>query len=153
MRRGTLSAIVGGAFLLGAAVLWWESTGEQYAGTGTGTANNAVFYPRILLIGVFVLATTVVVVGMARRGDPVDPLDWRTLGAMLAVTAAYALLIPEIGFLFSSILYCVATPLLLGYRRWVVVLPVAAIFPTVAWYTFWIVLKMSLPRSPWFDWM
>ena len=153
MLRGTLSAIVGGAFLLGAAVLWWESTSEQYALTGTGTVNNAVFYPRILLIGVFVLATIVVIRGVMRRGGPVDRLDWRTFTGMLVATAAYALLIPEIGFLFSSILYCLATPLLLGYRRWVVVVPVAVVFPAVTWYVFRIALKMSLPRSPWFDWM
>ena len=153
MRRGVLSAIFGGAFLLGAAALWWESTSEKYAFTGTGTVKNAVFYPRILLIGVFILATVVVVRGLVRRGEPVERSDWLTLAGMVVVTSAYTLLLPQIGFLFSSVLFVAVLPVLLGYRHLFVVLPLAVIFPSLTWYIFWITLKMSLPKSPWFDWM
>lgn len=99
----------------------------------------------IILIGPQAGATT------AKSGD----IDHRRLGeyhtgqalALLALMAAYALLLRPAGFLISTVAFLTLGAVILGERKLHILLPIAAIAAGSVWYLVQVVLGIFL--SPW----
>ena len=151
MRRGTQDILFGAVMLAIAAFFWWESGAARYQTAMVGHSFGPAFYPRILLVLWLLLAGLLVARGAVRRGEPVAAQAWRPLAGFVAITGAYIWLVTAIGFLFSSVLLCLASTIYLGYRRPVPVVAVSLGVPLLLWYLFVFVIRMPLPASPWFD--
>lgn len=139
------------AFLLAAGVMLAESfTGSGTMESRVAHAMGPAFFPRIVLVLLLVLSLAAVVEAVRGRiGAGPVPRAAPTIGMILA-TGAYVWLVGAIGFLLASIAYLVACPIVLGYRRYGVVLPLALIYAVAVWYVFQRVLQIVLPSSPWF---
>lgn len=145
------AAAVAFAFLLGGALMLAES----YSGAGAmrsrvAHAMGPAFFPRIVLVLLVALALAALVEAMrglvASRALPQRAMMF----GMIAATIAYVWLVGAVGFLLASVAFVAICPVVLGYRRWAVVVPLAAIYAVVVWYVFQRVLQIVLPNSPWF---
>ncbi|MEZ5729384.1 MAG: tripartite tricarboxylate transporter TctB family protein [Burkholderiaceae bacterium] len=139
------------AFLLGGAVMLVES----YAGAGelqsrVKYAMGPAFFPRIILVLLMLLALAAVVEAARGRAAAASVPRLANALAMAGATGAYVWLIGSIGFLLASCAFALVCPLLLGYRKLAVLLPLAAVYATTVWYVFDKVLQIVLPASPWF---
>jgi putative tricarboxylic transport membrane protein len=151
MMRLSGSSWVGAALLLGSALLWYETFDEAYQLSMSTSGRGPVFFPRMLLTGISLLALCVFLQGLREQADAIDRRAVKTTLAVMALTAAYIVAIEQAGFLLASIAYTALLPLLLGYRRVWISLPLALVFSLVAWYVFQELFLIVLPSSPWFD--
>ena len=152
MRRGALDVVYGGTLLGAGAFLWWETTDPKYADTmGLGVASDPAFYPQILLSFWLGLAALMVIRGLVRAGPPIEGQAWPRIAGTATLLALYSWCITAIGFLFASVLICLALMLMLGYRGRTGLALVGLGFPLLTWYVFEFLLKIPLPNSPWFD--
>jgi len=73
---------------------------------------------------------------------------WGLLAAILIVIAAYFLSLKAIGFALSSMAFMMIFMVLLGYRRWPVLVAVAILTPLSIWWAFYGWLQVPVPTSP-----
>ena len=141
-----------GAFAIAVgALLWWETTKPKYQVDKVQDYGfDPAFFPRILIVMWILLAAAMILRGLTRLKLPADEQDWRTLAGALACTFAYAAAINWIGFLFASIAFAAVIIPLLGFRKPLIALAIASLFPLATWYCFVFLLKIPLPASPWF---
>jgi hypothetical protein len=151
MRRSMRDLVYGLVLLAIGGFLFWETTRPKYADVmGLGMATDPALYPRVLLKIWLLVVGTLVVRGFIMAGERGEPLRWwRLLGIVLA-TAAYGWLMSAIGFVASSVAFCLAAPPMLGYRRPPTLLAVGIGLPVLIWAVFTYALQISLPTSPWF---
>ena len=149
MRQRTPDLIAATAFLAGVAVLTWESQAEVYLESGQSLAHNAVFYPRILLGLTALLASMLFVAALSRRGVRVraGATSYGRVAALAGVVSLYVIAMPLLGFLASTIAFLAIAPVMLGFRGWVTIALVAALFPLVSWWLFVSFLKIPLPGA------
>lgn len=142
-----------GAIMLFLAVaLLFETTRPQYAGIESlNYGFPPSFYPRILLSFWTVLSVIVIVRGLRDRRSPAQgtQVSLRLVGA-IAVTAGYVWLLGQAGFLISTILFVLTFLVVVGYRQWLIIAAVTAVFPVSAWWLLNGPLRLVLPTSPWF---
>ncbi|MDF1584826.1 tripartite tricarboxylate transporter TctB family protein [Marinimicrococcus flavescens] len=152
MRRDRLDLIFGAAMLVLAGLLWREAGALDAGNTGFfGFGFDPGFFPRILLGFWAALSLVVLLRGLRGSALRVQAPSWPQLASLMALTAGYVLSITLIGFAFASVAFLLILLPVLGYRRPLVVLPVAVIFPLLTWYVFVFILQIILPVSPWFD--
>ncbi len=139
------------AFMALAALLMGETFRDEYHQSRAGYAMGPAFYPRIVLALIMAMAVLVVVDAFRGEGGRVrlDGLG-RVLG-LVGITIAYGIGIGILGFAISSIVFVIATALVLGYRRLEIVVPVAVAYAFGVWALFQKVLLIILPSSPWFS--
>ncbi len=142
--------IIGG-LLLAVAASYYRLTYDIEVGLASDLLGPK-FVPRLLAILLAVASTILVVRSWWARpgveespppaGDAPQRLVWT-----LAITVAYLLLLPHVGYLLLTPIYLGAFACLLGYRAWK---PLAgtAIGVTVALYViFAALLRVRLPRG------
>ena len=152
LRSGTAAALVAALFLLSGVVMLLEShSGAGAMQSRLTHAMGPAFFPRIVLLLILPMALAAGIAALREGGTPVRMQRAATVLGMMAATGLYVWLISAVGFLFASMAYSVACPLLLGYRnpRWL--LSLAILYSVAAWFMFHRVLKIILPGSPWFD--
>ncbi|MBY6058552.1 tripartite tricarboxylate transporter TctB family protein [Leisingera daeponensis] len=113
-------------------------------------------FPKILSV-MAVLAALFVLLGFEKGAEDPKPMDinYRRLTdyklgqalALLALMAAYALLLRPAGFLPATVGFLAAGACILGERKLHIMLPVAALAAGVVWYLVQEVLGIFL--SPW----
>ncbi|MEM6676532.1 MAG: tripartite tricarboxylate transporter TctB family protein [Pseudomonadota bacterium] len=113
-------------------------------------------FPKVLAVLSCVTAL-IILLGFESNGGRVKDgeIDYRRLLqyklgqalALLGLMVAYALLLRPAGFLISTASFLVIGSVLLGERRWHILLPVAAIAAGGVWYLVQVVLGIFL--SPW----
>ena len=148
------------AFLGGAAVMVYESFSDVYQTSGAGVAQNAVFYPRIVLAAIALLALLLAASALTRGRQPskaqasatladegAAAFGWKPVIAIVMSTTIYAALMPFAGFLVSTLLFVAVAPLLLGFRRWKVLALMIALFPLGSWLLFTRMIHIPLPAS------
>lgn len=115
-------------------------------------------FPKILSI-IGVLLALFVLVGPRRPAEDESPeIDYRRLNdyhwgrtlALLGLMVAYALSLHPIGFLVSTSLFLILGGLILGERRWLPLVAVAAVTTGGVWYLVQEVLGIFLTPLPWF---
>jgi len=149
--RSQSHAVFAGFLLLAGAGLLIHSYDARYEGMGVGAAVTPMFYPRILLWLWVLLAMALVVKPLMGKERNVPTQRWPALLGIVATAGAGAALMNVIGFLFSSILFCLAASLQMGYRRPLGLVLTGIVFPLATWYLFQKLLMIPLPVSPWFQ--
>ncbi len=125
---------------------------------------NMVFLPNTMpkwlsILGVIV--GLIVVIQSGPKADvEIDPseIDYRNLRQyklgqaffLLGLMVAYALLLRPIGFLTATTLFLAVGSIILGERKYIVLIPVAVFTAFLIWYLVQEVLGIFLRPWPWF---
>lgn len=137
-------------FMAMALLLWEESFRDDYHLSRASHATGPAFYPRIVLTGMVLLSLLVIVDAFRKESGTVKLDGAGAVFGLIAITVVYGIAMFWIGFLLSSFMFIVAASLALGYRNFLVVIPVAATYAVAVWFTFQEILLIILPASPWF---
>ncbi len=125
---------------------------------------NMTFLPNVLpkwlsVIGAFVGLAVLVQSGPGTGGQTADDdidignLRQYKLGQailLLVLMVAYALLLRPVGFVTTTTLFLVLGAMILGERRYVLLVPVAVLSAFLIWYLVQEVLGIFLRPWPWF---
>lgn len=116
--------------------------------------------PKWLSILGGIIGFVVLIQSGPKPADEVDPtdIDVRNLQQyklgqaifLLVAMVIYALLLRPIGFLAATVLFITIGGMILGERRYVVLVPVAAVAALFIWYLVQEVLGIFLRPWPWF---
>ncbi len=145
---GTL--LVGLAFAAATVALGLHSFSDIYETAYQTAGRGPVFFPRILLSAMLLLSLLVVLDGLRQKPLQLPARETRTVLAAIAVTALYVFSITAIGFLLATVVFLFLLPLILGYRRLVILAPFSLGYAIGTWYLFEEVFQIILPKSPWF---
>ena len=112
-------------------------------------------FPKVLSV-LGVIASTVILLGLEKGESTPSDIDYRRLGdyhlgqaiALLGLMIAYALCLRPIGFILSTGIFLVLGSVILGERKWHVMIPVAAIATLIVWYLVQEVLGIYLRPFP-----
>lgn len=109
-----------------------------------------------LICGIFILAlSTVLVVGAFKSGTESRPLwekgQWIKPALALAVTVAYVLLIPRLGFIVSTALFLAAWQIVVEREKPIKTVLITVIGTASMWFIFERLLRVPLPNGilPW----
>ena len=116
-------------------------------------------FPKVLAV-MAVLTALVIVLGLEKpAGDP-KPLDinYRRLGdykvgqalGLLVLMVAYALLLRPAGFLLSTVGFLILGSVVLGERKFHIMIPVSLLAAGIIWYLVQVVLGIFLRPWPFF---
>ena len=113
---------------------------------------STVFFPRIILILWIALSAILIVNGLRRRGSQQDRQRVMAVGlpgsfSVLAMIIASALAVWLTGLLLGGAVSMIAVGVALGYRRWVILIPVSVALPVVVYFALGHVAKISLPSG------
>ena len=112
-------------------------------------------FPKVL--SVLGIATALVIVLGLEKGEPkVGEIDYRRLWEynigqavlLLALMVAYALLLRPAGFLLSTSGFLILGAVILGERRFILTIAIAAFATGVVWYLVQVVLGIFLRPLP-----
>lgn len=112
-------------------------------------------FPKVLsLFGI--VACCVILFSIEKGEQKVGDIDYRRLReynigqavALLALMVAYALCLRPLGFLLSTVLFLVLGSVILGERKWHVMILVAGIATFIMWYLVHQVLGIYLSPFP-----
>jgi putative tricarboxylic transport membrane protein len=125
---------------------------------------NMVFLPNTMPKWLSVLGVIVGLVVVIQSGPEASTeidsseIDYRNMRQyklaqalfLLVLMVAYALLLRPIGFLTATTLFLAGGSIILGERRFIVLVPVAVITAVMIWYLVQEVLGIFLRPWPWF---
>jgi len=125
---------------------------------------NMVFLPNTMprwlsILGVIVGLVVVIQSGPKANAEiDAGEIDYRNMRQyklaqalfLLGLMVAYALLLRPIGFLASTTLFLAGGSMILGERRYIVLIPVAVFTAFLIWYLVQEVLGIFLRPWPWF---
>ena len=114
-------------------------------------------FPKVLSIAGIILSLTVVL-GIEKGEVKVGDIDYRRLHehklgqalALLGLMVAYAILLRPAGFLLATSGFLIGGSVILGERRWIVMIVVSAIATFGIWYLVQEVLGIFLLPLPFF---
>ncbi len=133
-------------FSLGAFLL---AHSYSVADLATAASFGPQFFPRIILWVWLLLAACMTVEAMFLKGKQDKGQHWAGLLSAVALTGLACLLLPLAGFLPVSLIFMLAYPWALGYRRVTILVPLAVLFSLATWYVFNEILLIPLPEVPW----
>ena len=114
-------------------------------------------FPKVLSIAGIILSL-IVVLGIEKGEVKVGDIDYRRLHeyklgqalALLGLMVAYAILLRPAGFLLATSGFLISGSVILGERRWIVMIVVSAIATFGIWYLVQEVLGIFLRPLPFF---
>ncbi|EKU50532.1 tripartite tricarboxylate transporter TctB family protein [Staphylococcus massiliensis] len=118
-----------------------------------GDANGPLYFPIIVGSILCIMSVVYLFQEFRKRHERFDffkPfLNQRTLKLLvgsIVTIVVYALIFERVGFLISTILFLgIIMFLVNGHKKWLLNIVVSIIFSTVLWYTFSVLLGVSLP--------
>ncbi len=114
-------------------------------------------FPKVLSV-LGILTSLIILFGLEKSEAKVGDIDYRRLGdyhlgqalLLLALMVAYALCLRPLGFIFSTAGFLILGSVILGERKWHIMVPVALIATGVVWYLVQQVLGIYLRPLPGF---
>ena len=114
-------------------------------------------FPKVLSV-LGIAASFIILFGLEKSEEKIGEIDHRRLGdyflgqavLLLALMVLYALCLRPLGFLFSTSAFLIIGSLILGERKWHVMIPVAFIATGSVWYLVQEVLGIFLRPLPMF---
>lgn len=114
-------------------------------------------FPKVLSI-LGMAASLVILLGLEKGEAKEGEIDYRRLGDyhlgqaifLLALMVAYALCLRPLGFLFSTSAFLILGAFILGERKWLAMVPVAAVATLLVWYLVQEVLGIYMRPLPGF---
>ena len=112
-------------------------------------------FPKVLSI-LGIVASMIIVLGLEKAEQKEHDIDYRRLTEynlgqavlLLALMVAYALCLRPVGFLISTSVLLIAGAMILGDRKWHVMIPIAVIASLVVWYLVQQVLGIYMRPLP-----
>ena len=112
-------------------------------------------FPKVLSI-LGIVACGIILFGLEKGETKTGDIDYRRLHeyklgqaiALLALMAAYAVCLRPVGFILSTAAFLILGSVILGERKWQVMIPVAAIATFVVWYLVQQILGIYLRPLP-----
>jgi hypothetical protein len=140
---GLMFLVLGIVFALGST---------RYA-MGSPARPGPGYFPLLLsllmaMLGAIVLFKSLVI--EAEDGDPIGPIAWRPLLAIVASIGAFALLIDRLGMVVSIPLLVLLASLAGDELRWRAMLVSAAVLTAASWLIFVRGLQVAIPVWPGF---
>ncbi len=145
------TALIGLVVLLGTLFLIYHTVNPVYQTSLLTAGRGPVFFPRLLLGAIALLAVIVLVQAKPLDHDKLRPAVVLRTVAAIVCAGIYIQAITAVGFVISSILFALLMPIIMGYRRLTILIPLAAFYCVIVWYIFEKVFLIILPSSPWFD--
>mgnify|MGYP005991696175 CR=1 FL=1 len=148
-------------FLMGTCIVYgytaWFTMDESLA---PFMRRNPVWpssFPKILSI-LGIGASIIILFGLEKSEDKIGEIDHRRLGdyflgqavVLLGLMVVYALCLRPLGFLFSTSAFLILGSVILGERKWHVMIPVAFVATGAVWYLVQEVLGIFLRPLPMF---
>lgn len=117
----------------------------------TDASLSPQFFPRVAMAAV-VLAGLGMILTVRQRNDVLPVVEmsgegWKRAAFAAANIVLYAILLPLVGFFASSALFIFAMAVSAGYRRMLIVIPTAILFPLATVYVFRWGLRVLLPSG------
>lgn len=114
-------------------------------------------FPKVLSIA-GIISSLIVVLGIEKGEEKVGDIDYRRLHeyklgqalALLGLMVAYAILLRPAGFLLATSGFLIGGSVILGERRWIVMIVVSTIATFGIWYLVQEVLGIFLRPLPFF---
>lgn len=137
-RRAALPArdlIAGAAILVFCAVAYAITLTIAKAPAALAQNVQPASFPRLVIGTIAVLALIMMGLSFARPGKPAGPVPLLVpvTGAMMI---GFVVAFDVLGIVSAMILFCFVMPLLWGERRWLLVLPLALLFPAAVYAIF-----------------
>lgn len=117
----------------------------------TDASLSPTFFPRVGMTAL-ALAGLGVILSVGERSDVLPFVamtreEWKRAFLAGGNIVLYALLLPLFGFLASSALFIFGMAVTAGYRRMLVIVTTAILFPVITIYVFRLGLKVLLPSG------
>ena len=114
-------------------------------------------FPKVLSV-IGIAASFIILFGLEKGEEKIGEIDYRRLGdyfigqaiLLLGLMVVYALCLRPLGFMFSTSAFLIIGSLILGERKWHVMIPVALIATGSVWYLVQEVLGIFLRPLPYF---
>ena len=140
------------ALLLSVGALLWHTASDRYDFDPLFDDVSTVYFPRMILILWVALSAILLVNGLRGRGSEEDRARLMAVGlprlfVVLAVIIASALVLWLTGLLIGGPILMVAVGVALGYRRWVILVPVSIVLPITFWFALGKIARISLPSG------
>lgn len=108
-------------FLLFSIIAWMLIPSQIQASKIATTLIGARFVPQITIIVIFVLSLAMLLLSLILKKDKIIDIDLSKevkVFIFYAMLVGYVLLIPILGFLVSSLLFCIAMLLYFKVKKW-----------------------------------
>ncbi|PSL36254.1 putative tricarboxylic transport membrane protein [Planomicrobium soli] len=136
--------LLGAGFLISTFNLPKARLGDPY---------GPIYFPAILGVLLVVLSIIYFIEEWKQRGDKFPELELLLKGrtpflliSTLVISLIYAFLFERVGFLISTIFFLGGLLFLInGRKKWMTNIIVAVSFSVITWYSFAVLLKVSLP--------
>ena len=112
-------------------------------------------FPKVLSIAGIILSL-VILTGLEKGEVKIGDIDYRRLWEyhlgqallLLALMVAYAFLLRPAGFILSTVGFLMGGSIILGERRWIIMIVVSGLATGVVWYLVQVVLGIFLRPLP-----
>lgn len=114
-------------------------------------------FPKVLSI-LSIIASSIILLGLEKGETKIGDIDYRRLGdyhlwqalLLLGLMVVYALSLRPIGFLIATSGFLILGSYILGERKWLIMVPIAAVATGFVWYLVQQVLGIYMRPLPWF---
>ena len=114
-------------------------------------------FPKVLSI-LSIVASSIILLGLEKGEPKIGDIDYRRLGdyhlwqalLLLGLMVVYALSLRPIGFLIATSGFLILGSYILGERKWLIMVPIAAVATGFVWYLVQQVLGIDMRPLPWF---
>ena len=114
-------------------------------------------FPKVLSI-LSIVASSIILLGLEKGEPKIGDIDYRRLGdyhlwqalLLLGLMVVYALSLRPIGFLIATSGFLILGSYILGERKWLIMVPIAAVATGFVWYLMQQVLGIYMRPLPWF---
>jgi len=105
-----------------------------------------MFFPRIVLV-LWLICAIILFFQYYLYSFSMKPINCRRLAYSVGTVLLLCIMLAEVGFIPSCILFCIAYPYLLGYKNIPVLAAVGTCYALAIWYTFENILLIILPAT------
>ena len=114
---------------------------------GGGAMVNIALFPRFLAVPLFVLGLLLLFKRQTTEDEKTSITKEKKLVALYIGLVLYTYLLDKLGFLVDTFLWVAYVGLLVGERKWWVILLTALLGPALGYYVFQVQLGVPLPEG------
>lgn len=140
-----IQEIVFNSFLLAVGIgLYYHTFDTSYGNLAQDITIGPMFFPKILLI-VWIFCTSIMLWGAFRRFHAATPFEWGKVLTAVGVLVLFALCFSSAGFYITGIGSFIGLSVVLGYRKFKILIPVSIAYIMLVDVVFRYLLKSYLP--------
>jgi hypothetical protein len=136
-----------GIFLMLLSIFIYVHTYSFDYPRGGGAMVNIALFPRFLAVPLFVLGLLLLFKRQTTEDEKTSITKEKKLVALYIGLVLYTYLLDKLGFLADTFLWVAYVGLLVGERKWWVILLTALLGPALGYYVFQVQLGVPLPEG------